>query len=100
MAKMIVEAIEFSGFAFIQALSPCITFCPEQTQWKKIIKPFSEETTGNAAVAAQRIQADDGFSTGIIYKNKRPCWPINQEVTQDKTQQQKALSLLDKEFQI
>ena len=76
MAQMIAEAIEFPGFAFIQALSHCITYCPEQSQWKDVVRPFELNATDDSVVAAQRIHADDGFSTGVIYKNPRPCWPI------------------------
>ena len=76
LAKMLVAAIEHRGFSFVQALSPCKTFRPEQMEWKKHVGAFDEEPTADAALAAQRIGADDGMSTGIIYRREFPvCQP-------------------------
>lgn len=38
LADMIVEGLRWSGFAFIEILSPCITFRPEQAHWKKQVR--------------------------------------------------------------
>jgi 2-oxoglutarate ferredoxin oxidoreductase subunit beta len=76
IARMIAEGIKHPGFAFIQVLSPCPTFCPEQMDWKKIVRPFGqvgdEEATANPIKAAERLQSDDGMSTGIIYVANQP----------------------------
>jgi 2-oxoglutarate ferredoxin oxidoreductase subunit beta len=74
LARMLVEAIEHPGFSFIQALSPCPTFRPEQMQWKRQLRAFEEETTDDPVQAAQRIQADDGMSTGVIYRREYPVF--------------------------
>ncbi len=74
LAKILVAAIEHKGFSFIQALSPCPTFRPEQMQWKHHVRAFEAETTSNPIEAAQRIQADDGMSTGIIFRNEYPVF--------------------------
>ena len=74
LAKILVAAIEHKGFSFIQALSPCPTFRPEQMQWKHHVQAFEAETTGDPIEAAQRIQADDGMSTGIIFRNEYPVF--------------------------
>ncbi len=68
LARMLVEAINHRGFSFLQVLSPCPTFCPEQMQWKKQVRGFEESSTDDPILAAQRIQADDGMSTGIIFQ--------------------------------
>ena len=68
LARMLVEAIEHPGFSFLQVLSPCPTYCPEQMLWKKQVRGFGDECTDDPILAAQRIQADDGMSTGIIFK--------------------------------
>lgn len=100
MAKMIAEAIEFPGFAFIQALSHCITFCPEQSQWKDIVRPFDGETTNDSVVAAQRIHGDDGFSAGVIYKDPRPCWPVESLDETARSHIPDALNALGQEFRL
>ncbi len=74
LAKILVAAIGHKGFSFVQALSPCPTFRPEQMLWKHHVKAFDQEISSNPVEAAQRIQADDGMSTGIIYQNERPVF--------------------------
>jgi len=74
LAKILVAAIQHKGFSFIQALSPCPTFRPEQMQWKHHVREFDSETTSNPIEAAQRIQADDGMSMGIIFQNEYPVF--------------------------
>jgi len=74
MARMLVEAINHPGFSFIQVLSPCPTFRPEQMDWKHHVRVSEQETTDDPVLAAQRIQADDGMSTGILYQRQIPAF--------------------------
>jgi 2-oxoglutarate ferredoxin oxidoreductase subunit beta len=74
LAKILVAAVGHKGFSFVQALSPCPTFRPEQMQWKHQVRAFEAETTSDPIEAAQRIQADDGMSTGIIFRNEYPVF--------------------------
>jgi 2-oxoglutarate ferredoxin oxidoreductase subunit beta len=74
LAKMLVAAIEHPGFSFVQVLSPCPTFRPEQMEWKREVRAFEADPTGDPIVAAQRIQADDGMSTGVLYQGHFPVF--------------------------
>lgn len=74
LARMLVAAIEHPGFSFIQALSPCPTFRPEQMDWKHQVRAIEQETTSDPILAAQLIQADDGMSTGILYQRDIPAF--------------------------
>ncbi|MFC1688733.1 2-oxoacid:ferredoxin oxidoreductase subunit beta [Pseudomonadota bacterium] len=74
LAKILVAAIEHKGFSFVQALSPCPTFRPEQMQWKRHVRSLEDGPTHNPIEAAQRIQSDDGMSTGIIFQNTYPVF--------------------------
>ena len=74
LAKILVAAIEHPGFSFVQALSPCKTFRPEQMEWKKHVQAFGDEPTDNPGLAAERVYADDGMSTGIIYRRSFPVY--------------------------
>jgi 2-oxoglutarate ferredoxin oxidoreductase subunit beta len=74
LARILVEAIQHPGFAFVQALSPCPTFRPEQMEWKKQVRGFEAEATADPVEAARRIQTDDGMSTGIIYRGEYPAF--------------------------
>lgn len=74
LAKILVSAVEHRGFSFVQALSPCKTFRPEQMEWKKHVRGFEHGETDDAVLAEKRIQGDDGLSTGIVYRNERPVF--------------------------
>ncbi len=75
MAKLIAEAVEFDGFSFIHVLSQCITFCPEQTDWKQIVHERSDPPEVHAEKAASLFLTDDGFETGLLYCQPRQSWP-------------------------
>lgn len=74
MSQILVKAIEHPGFAFVEVLSPCKTFRPEQVQWKKQVHAGFEHSTDDPQVAAQRIHGDDGMGTGIVYQRELPVW--------------------------
>ena len=69
--KILVEAIRHPGFSFVQILSPCVTFRPDQRAWKTKVHPAPVTPTGDAAQAARRVMTDDGFNIGILYKGSR-----------------------------
>ena len=77
LARVMTEAIEFEGFAFVQILSPCITFRPEQLGWKKRVHEGFEPTDDRAAAFAA-LSDDDGFTTGILYRAPRPAFRPDQ----------------------
>lgn len=73
LARIITEAIEFDGFSFVQILSPCITFRPEQLGWKKRVHD-GFEPCNDRADAFDALAKDDGFTTGILYRAPRACY--------------------------
>jgi len=70
-ARLIVAAIEHPGFSFVEILSPCVTFRPDERQWKTMVHAATVAPTGDPARAARRIMTDDGFTTGILYRGDR-----------------------------
>ena len=70
-AKVIVEAIEHPGFSFVQVMSPCVTFRPEQREWKNIVRPTTLAATQDPAQAARRLMTDDSFYLGTLFKGDR-----------------------------
>jgi 2-oxoglutarate ferredoxin oxidoreductase subunit beta len=93
-AEMIAEAIRTPGFSFVEILSPCVTFRPEQREWKKVVHPASVQWTDDPARAARRVMTDDGFNVGVLYKGNRPPYqpPVGQA--------RKHVADLEKEFAI
>jgi len=93
-AEMIAEAIRTPGFSFVEILSPCVTFRPEQREWKKVVHPASVQWTDDPARAARRVMTDDGFNVGVLYKGNRPPYqpPVGNA--------RKRVADLEKEFAI
>ena len=73
-AALIAEAVQHPGFSFIEVLSPCVTFRPEQRGWKEMVHPAKVEPTDDPVRAAKRLMTDDGFNIGVLYKGRRPAF--------------------------
>jgi len=78
-ADTIAEAIRHPGFSFIQVLSPCVTFRPEQRDWKKLVHPAPVTPTDEPSRAARRLLTDDSFFTGVLYHNQHRQPPVQSE---------------------
>ena len=74
-ADIIAQAIRHPGFAFVEVLSPCVTFRPEQREWKQLAHPAPGAATDDPARAARRIMPDDGFNIGVLYAGSRRPYP-------------------------
>ena len=70
-AKLIMEAIRHPGFSFVEILSPCVTFRPDQRSWKDAVRPAPVAATNDPARAARRLMTDDGFNVGVLYTGSR-----------------------------
>jgi 2-oxoglutarate ferredoxin oxidoreductase subunit beta len=93
LTQIIVEGILHKGFSFIQVLSPCTTYRPEQKEWKQVVHGYEQEITANPVTAAQGITADDGMGVGLIYQTELPPWQPPQEISCD-------LAELERGFQV
>ncbi len=94
LARLLVEAIEHPGFAFVQVLSGCVTYRPDQKSWKEEVHPLdSDLPTDDPVKAAQIIQADDGKATGVIYVKRFPVWQPENRTDSD-------LQTIGQEFQL
>ena len=70
-ADLIAQAVRHPGFSFVEILSPCVTFRPEQRGWKDQVHPAPVAPTDDPARAARRLMTDDGFNIGVLYKGTR-----------------------------
>ena len=73
-AEIIARGIRHPGFSFIEILSPCVTFRPEQRDWKDHVHAAPVEATDDPARAARRIMTDDGFNIGVLYAGDRKAY--------------------------
>ena len=93
-ARVIMEAIRHPGFSLVQILSPCVTFRPEQRDWRNLVKPAQMDATSDPAQAARRLLTDEGLYTGILFRGDRPAYQPRPEASIDN------IAELDEEFRI
>ena len=93
LTKLLVQAIQHPGFAFLHVLSPCQTYRPEQKEWKKQVHECQMATTGDAAEAAHLLQADDGMALGLLYQQELSAWHPEQVPAVE-------LEQIEQEFQV
>lgn len=73
---IIVDAIRHPGFSFVEVLSPCVTFRPDQKDWKNRVHAAPVPVTDDPGRAARRLMTDDGFNLGVLYRgDRRPYQP-------------------------
>jgi 2-oxoglutarate/2-oxoacid ferredoxin oxidoreductase subunit beta len=81
LSDLIVEGIRWPGFAFIEVLSPCVTFRPEQRDWKRRVRPSTQSIEQDRATATARALGDDGFSLGVLFRGDRALNPGHADPT-------------------
>ncbi len=75
-AKLIKDAIEHPGFSFVEILSPCVTFRPNQREWKNEVHAPVVDQTDDMGRAARRLMTDDGYNVGVLFSgNRAPYQP-------------------------
>lgn len=88
LAKLIADAIVHPGFSLVQILSPCVTYRPEQREYKKLLQTgfaghHPDAPTSDRREAFHRLLEDDGFSCGILYRGGAPVYtPSNDREVQ------------------
>jgi 2-oxoglutarate ferredoxin oxidoreductase subunit beta len=80
-AEIIAQAIRHPGFSFIEIMSPCVTFRPEQRHWKDLVRPAPDAATDDPAEAARRLMADDGMNIGVLHAGNRSPYPARMAPT-------------------
>lgn len=80
LIKLIIAAIRHPGFALVQVLTPCVTFRPEQSEYRDLVRQgfgdagFDEPATTRRE-ATLRLLDDDGFSLGLLYRARDRAAP-------------------------
>ncbi len=74
-AEILAQAVRHPGFSFVEIMSPCVTFRPEQKEWKNMVRPAAVDLTDDPGKAARRLMSDDGMNIGVLYAGSRPVYP-------------------------
>lgn len=69
LTDIIVEALRWPGFAFVQVLSPCVAFRSETFGWKEKVHPAFVTVQNDRAAAYSAVLRDDGCGLGILFKD-------------------------------
>jgi 2-oxoglutarate ferredoxin oxidoreductase subunit beta len=80
-ASIIADAVRHPGFSFVEVLSPCVTYRPDQRSWKDRVHRAPVDATDDAARAARRLMTDDGFNLGVLYRGNRKPYQARSEAT-------------------
>jgi 2-oxoglutarate ferredoxin oxidoreductase subunit beta len=94
LAELLVQAVSHPGFSFVEVLSPCITFRPEQLEWKKRVRAGALKPTADMTRATRRLLRDDGFDLGVLYAGTRsPYQPRGPRATMDVSELERSFVL-------
>lgn len=104
LTELLLQAIEHPGFAFIQIISPCVTFNPADTY--KILTqksyPLPDHILEDKAKALELAQAKDRLALGLFYRLRRPTLEeaMKEIVETAQTEGSAQLSELVREFNV
>ncbi len=71
LTELITQAIEHKGFAYIDAMSPCVVFNNTQNLWKETVTDIAPDHDVTDRVAAFDLALRGGFTLGILYRQER-----------------------------
>ena len=71
LTELIVQAVQHPGFAFVDALSPCVVFNNTQDAWKQSVTDVAPDHDVGDKGKAFELALRGGFSLGIVYKEIR-----------------------------
>ena len=72
LSEVLAAAIRHRGFAFVQVLSPCVTFRPEQREWRHEVERRAIEPSEDRREALLRLLDTSALATGVLFQGQRP----------------------------
>ena len=75
LGDIFVAAMRHPGFSFVEVLSPCITFRPEEMEWKKAVQRGALSVNTDRAAAMAMALSVNELASGIIFQGDRPAYP-------------------------
>ncbi len=75
MNELIRQGVEHPGFAFIQVMSPCVTFFNTYRHYRETMPPLPKDHDPGDKMAALAMALDSSAShTGLYYQERRPTF--------------------------
>ena len=75
LADLIRQGVEHRGFAFVQVMSPCVTFFNTYRHYRETLTPLGEGHDAGARMAALALALEGGVGhTGVYFRERRPTF--------------------------
>lgn len=72
LAELIKRGVQHPGFAFIQVMSPCVTFYDTYAHFKEITAPIPEDHDPTDRVSAMKLALETGVQyLGVFYQEEQ-----------------------------
>src|SRR5579885_470853 len=71
LTNLIVEGIQFKGFAFLEVLSPCAIFRPEEIGWKARAHSRKKPPSADRATAIADALNEDELGLGVFFRREQ-----------------------------
>jgi 2-oxoglutarate ferredoxin oxidoreductase subunit beta len=85
LTELIKRGVQHPGFAFIQVISPCVTFYDTYARFKDITVPIPEEhDPGDRAAAMELAMQMDVQHLGVFYQEERSSHDAGVDQVRDK----------------
>jgi 2-oxoglutarate ferredoxin oxidoreductase subunit beta len=99
LTELIKQGVQHTGFAFIQVISPCVTFYDTYARFKDIAVPIPEDhDPADRAAAIALAFKTDVQHLGIFYQEERPSHHARVDQVRDKAGTDLSLEDLLKRF--
>ena len=99
LQALIIEAIEYPGFSYINIISPCVTYRGGSKIYKELqplLSPIPEEHDVADWVAAHHLAVDQSkIHVGVLYKERRETFLEAQEGLKHRAPHSEAANLAD-----
>jgi 2-oxoglutarate ferredoxin oxidoreductase subunit beta len=100
LTELIKRGVEHPGFAFIQVISPCVTFYDTYARFKETTTPIPEDHDPSNRAAAMGLAAETNVQyLGVFYEEDRRPHHTGVNLVQEKAGSDFSLGDLLKRFE-
>ena len=71
LRQIVLDALRHKGFAFVQVLSPCVTFHDTYPELREKVREVPESHDSSDRIAALRLAWSEDLYTGVLYRVDR-----------------------------
>lgn len=99
LTQLIADAVQYPGFAYVNVISPCVTYRGGREQYdamKAMVSPIPDDHDDADWNAAHAISIDDSvLHVGVLYKERRETYQQAQDSLKDRAEHAEAVAVED-----